>query len=102
MNYLLYKIIDNTFNLLQMLIIIRVVLSWIPHDPYNQLIQLLYQVTDVILKPIREILPLQSAGVEFSPIVAVLASGAGGMIWLGIYPRPLIEAIRAASAAVMG
>jgi len=62
MNYLLYTIIDNTFNLLQMLIIIRVVLSWIPHDPYNQLIQLLYQVTDVILKPIREILPLQKCG----------------------------------------
>ena len=37
MNYLLHIIIDNGFNLLQMLIIIRVVLSWIPHDPYNQL-----------------------------------------------------------------
>ena len=75
MNYLLYTIIDNIFNLLQMLIIIRVVLSWIPHDPYNQLIQLLYQVTDVILKPIRESLPLQSAGVDFSPIVAFFLLG---------------------------
>ena len=75
MNYLLYKLIDNTFNLLQMLIIIRVVLSWIPHDPYNQLIQLLDQVTDVILKPIREILPLQSVGVDFSPIVAFFLLG---------------------------
>jgi len=75
MNYLLYKIIDNTFNLLQMLIIIRVVLSWIPHDPYNQLIQLLDQVTDVILKPIREILPLQSVGVDFSPVVAFFLLG---------------------------
>jgi len=77
MNYLLYKIIDITFNLLQMLIIIRVVFSWIPipHDHHNQLIQLLYQVTDVILKPIREILPLQSAGVDFSPIVAFFLLG---------------------------
>ena len=75
MNYLLYIIIDNTVNLLQMLIIIRVVLSWIPHDPYNQLIQLLDQVTDVILKPIREILPLQSVGVDFSPIVAFFLLG---------------------------
>jgi len=75
MNYLLYTIIDNTFNLLQVLIIIRVVLSWIPHDSYNQLIQLLYQVTDFILKPISEILPLQSAGVDFSPIVAFFLLG---------------------------
>ena len=36
------------------------------------------------------------------PIVVVLASGAGAMIWLGIYPRPLIEIIQAASEAVMG
>ena len=75
MNYLLYTIIDKTFNLLQMLIIIRVVLSWIPPDPYNQLIKLLYQVTDVILKPIREILPLKSVGVDFSPIVAFFLLG---------------------------
>ena len=75
MNYLLYIIIDNTFNFLQTLIIIRVVLSWLPHNPYNQLIQLLYQVTDVILKPIREILPLQSVGVDFSPIVSFFLLG---------------------------
>ena len=75
MNYLLYIIINNAFNLLQILIIIRVVLSWIPHDPYNQLIQLVYQVTDVILKPIREILPLKSVGVDFSPIVAFFLLG---------------------------
>jgi len=75
MNYLLYKIIDNVFNLLQILIIIRVVLSWIPHDPYNQLIQLLYQITDTILKPIRDVLPLQSMGVDFSPIAAFFLLG---------------------------
>tara|TARA_Y100001970_G_C14239679_1_gene864110 strand:- start:1478 stop:1735 length:258 start_codon:yes stop_codon:yes gene_type:complete len=75
MNYLLYKIIDNAFNLLQIMIIIRVVLSWVPHDPYNQLIQLLYQITDVILKPIREVLPLQSMGIDFSPVVAFFLLG---------------------------
>jgi YggT family protein len=75
MNYLLYTIIDKTFNLLQMLILIRVVLSWIPHNPYSQLMQLLYQITDVILKPIREMLPLQSAGVDFSPILVFFLLG---------------------------
>ncbi len=75
MNYLLYIIIDNGFNLLQMLIIIRVILSWIPHDPYNQIIQLLYQLTDIILKPLRDILPLQSAGIDFTPIIAFFLLG---------------------------
>ena len=75
MNHLLYTIIENTFNLLQMLIMIRVILSWIPHDPYNQFIQLLYQTTDVLLKPIRDTLPLQSNGIDFSPIVAFFLIG---------------------------
>ena len=75
MNYLLYIIIDNGFNLLQMLIIIRVILSWIPHDPYNQIIQLLYQLTDIILKPLRDILPLQGAGIDFTPIIAFFLLG---------------------------
>ena len=75
MNHLLYTIIENTFNLLQMLIMIRIILSWIPHDPYNQFIQLLYQTTDVLLKPIRDTLPLQSNGIDFSPIVAFFLIG---------------------------
>jgi NADH-quinone oxidoreductase subunit N len=36
------------------------------------------------------------------PLLIVLASGAAGTIWLGIYPRPLLEAIEAASRALMG
>ncbi len=58
-----------------MLIMIRVILSWIPHDPYNQFIQLLYQVTEPILKPIRETLPIQSMGMDFSPIAAFFLLG---------------------------
>ena len=75
MNCLLFTIINNAFNLLQMLIMIRVILSWIPHDPYNQFIQLLYQVTEPILKPLRETLPIQSMGMDFSPIAAFFLLG---------------------------
>ena len=34
-------------------------------------------------------------------LITVLASGAATMIWLGIYPKPLIDAIEAASRALM-
>ena len=75
MNFLLFNIINNAFNLLQMLIMARVFLSWIPHNPYNQFIQLLYQITEPILKPIRKILPMQSMGIDFSPIAAFFLLG---------------------------
>ena len=75
MNNLRFIIINNAFNLLQMLILIRVILSWITHDPYNQFILLLYQITEPILKPVREILPMQSMGMDFSPIVVFFLLG---------------------------
>ncbi|MBT3847743.1 MAG: YggT family protein [Candidatus Marinimicrobia bacterium] len=75
MNFILFTLINNIFNLLQMLIMIRVLLSWIPHDPYNQIIQILYRITEPILKPIRDILPMQSMGMDFSPIAAFFLLG---------------------------
>ena len=75
MNHLLNTIISNGFDLFQMLILVRVFMSWVPHDPYSQLPRLLYQVTDPVLRPIREILPAQNTGFDLSPIVAFFALG---------------------------
>ncbi|MBT5782498.1 MAG: YggT family protein [Candidatus Marinimicrobia bacterium] len=75
MNFLLFSIINNVFNLLQLLIMIRVVLSWIDHDPYNQFIKLLYSITDTILEPIRDLIPLQASVIDFTPMVAFVLIG---------------------------
>ena len=75
MNFLLFQVIDMVFNLLQIIIIVRVVLSWISHNPSNQFIQIIYQVSEPILKPIREILPLTGMGFDLSPIVAFFLLG---------------------------
>ena len=66
----LYTIINNIFQLIKMLIVIRVLLSWIPHDPYSQLIQPIYKITDIVLQPIRDLFPLQNSRIDFSPIIA--------------------------------
>ena len=63
-------IIINVFQLIQILIAVRVLLSWIPQNPYNQYISALNNFTDIILRPIRDILPLQNAPLDVSPIIA--------------------------------
>ena len=75
MNFLLFQVIDMVFNLLQIIIIVRVVLSWVSHNPSNQFIQIIYQVSEPILKPIREILPITGMGFDLSPIVAFFLLG---------------------------
>ncbi len=64
-------IVHNIFQFIQLLILVRVILSWISHDPYNQYIRIIYVLTDIVLKPIREFLPFNNAPFDFSPIIAI-------------------------------
>ncbi len=64
-------IVHNIFQLIQFLILARVILSWISHNPYNQYIRTIYDLTDIVLKPIREFLPFNNAPFDVSPIIAI-------------------------------
>ncbi len=72
-NYNLINIINIAFQLYTYLIIARVILSWVKHNPYNQYIQLLYKVTEPVLEPFRNLFSSFNIGVDFSPILAVFA-----------------------------
>lgn len=63
---------NTIFNILYFLLIVRIILSWFAANPYNEIVQLLYRITDPILAPFRR-LPLQMGPIDFSPIVAFLA-----------------------------
>ena len=75
--FLLANTVGVLFNILDWLIIGRVLLSWIRPNPSNrmlrQLIRFVYQVTEPILAPIRRLLPTGNLGIDFSPIVAIVA-----------------------------
>ena len=61
------------FTILYWMLVIRVLLSWFGIDPYsgNELLRLLYHMTDMILAPFRR-LRLQVGMFDLSPIVAFL------------------------------
>jgi len=75
MNFLLDRLIHTAFDIIQFLIIIRVILSWVPHDPHSQWVRLLTNATEPILRPVRQTIPITSMGVDFSPIVAFILLG---------------------------
>ena len=56
-------------------ILARVLLSWIPLDRSNpiidQIVTLLYDVTEPVLQPVRDLLP-QGMGLDFSPIIVFI------------------------------
>ena len=56
----------------QFILLARVLLSWFPDiDRSNPLVQLLYDVTEPVLRPIRNALP-QTGMMDFSPLVVFL------------------------------
>ncbi|MBS1271172.1 MAG: hypothetical protein MAGBODY4_00301 [Candidatus Marinimicrobia bacterium] len=59
------------------LLIIRIVLSWVPVDRSNQLVILLYNVTDPLLNLFHRYVPqlrqmARSSGFDFTPLIAML------------------------------
>jgi YggT family protein len=60
------------FEVVYVLLIARVVLSWIPGaDVSHPAVRFVYRVTAPILDPIRRVMP-PIAGLDFSPWVAIL------------------------------
>ena len=70
---MLYFVINSAADLLQILVLARVILSWIPHNPYNEITKTVYTVTEPLLKPLRDLIPVSSVGIDISPFILLLA-----------------------------
>jgi YggT family protein len=55
------------------IIIARAVLSWVSPDPYNPIVRFIHSATEPALYPIRRRLPLAFSGIDFSPVLVILA-----------------------------
>ena len=69
----LATVIYYVLNLYMWIIIARAVISWVNPDPYNPIVRVPYSTTDPVLLAIRRRLPLSFGGMDFSPIVVILA-----------------------------
>ena len=70
----MYRIIPYlkiAFEVYNWLIIIRVFLSWIPHDPRKPIFRFLYEITEPVLAPFRRLIGLRTA-IDFSPVIAII------------------------------
>ena len=56
------------------LILVRVVFSWVAPGSRNTVTQIAYNLTEPILAPVRRIIP-PTAGLDLSPLVVTLAAG---------------------------
>ena len=78
------SLIELILLMFTLLILARVLMSWVQVDPYHPVAQFIFQATEPILKPVREVLP-PAAGFDFSPIVVlIIAQVVGNIIISGL------------------
>jgi YggT family protein len=67
------RILDIGLSVYMYIIIARALISWVNPDPYNPIVRFLNSITEPVLFRIRRKLPLSFGGMDFSPIVVILA-----------------------------
>ena len=82
----LAKVIGMVLTLYMYVIIANAVLSWVNPDPYNPIVRFIHNVTEPVLYPIRRKLPVSFGGIDFSPIIVILA-----IVFLNSWLVPSIE-----------
>jgi len=64
------KLVLAVLQVYSWLILARVILTWVNPKPRNELLIMVYRVTEPVLAPLRALIPLR--GIDLSPILAWL------------------------------
>lgn len=67
------QVVQWIFQIAYFALLIRVILSWVPHNRFHPLIDFIYRVTEPMLRPFQDIVPAYKLGIDLSPLFAFLA-----------------------------
>ena len=67
----LAQLLQMLFQIYTLVLIVRVLITWVNPDPFNPVVQFLARVTDPVLEPLRRVIPLLGP-IDISPVVALL------------------------------
>jgi YggT family protein len=85
---ILITVITVIFRGYELLMLIRVLLSWVNVNPYHPLVRLLHRVTDPVLKPVRRIIPPIGGTVDISPVVVLIVIDLLYRLLISLLMRP--------------
>lgn len=71
-----------TFAILRLALIVRVISSWLPVNPYSPWLRWSFLLSEPILRPLRQIIPSLGA-IDITPIIAYFLLGFLGRIVIG-------------------
>ena len=76
-------LLDAVFNIYYLILLARVVFSWLPNPPAGKFAEIVYNLTEPLLGAVRKVIPPTSMGIDFSPLV--------GMVLLWVFQSVLVN-----------
>jgi len=67
------SVLDLVLVIFMWIVVARAILSWVSPDPYNPIVRFINNVTEPVLYQVRKRIPLNFGGIDFSPILILLA-----------------------------
>ena len=65
------QFIDIALQLYVFVIFARVIISWLRVNPYNPIVRAIYELTEPVLSPIRNLMP-RGMMLDFSPMIVIV------------------------------
>jgi len=66
-------VVNLALELYMWIVIISALISWVNPDPYNPIVRFLRSATEPVFARVRRHVPSVAGGVDFSPIIVILA-----------------------------
>jgi YggT family protein len=67
----LIQVLGAILDLYAFILIARALISWVSPDPRNKIVQFLYQITEPVLAPVRQVVP-PIGGLDLSLVVVLI------------------------------
>jgi YggT family protein len=77
-------LIGLLIQLYSFVILARVLMSWVNIDPSSPLARTIYDLTEPVLRPVRNLLP-PAAGIDFSPMIVLILLQIFGQIMVSMF-----------------
>ncbi|MFK4784772.1 YggT family protein [Fusobacterium sp. MFO224] len=73
MKIMIWNVVNYAITILNLIILIRVILSWLVPYKRNEFTEVVYAVTEPVLAPFRTLIPMGSMRIDLSPAFAYIA-----------------------------
>ena len=69
-------LVDIIMRLLDLYVIVNIaaaLITWVQPNPYNPIVRFLRQITEPVLRPVRQLVPPEKlGGLDISPIIVIV------------------------------